>query len=112
MEPLHRDTRANIAGGRGESDGRRRPKQHFRPYWSFNSCGGDDPRLFNGLALSGQFGFCKRTRAFKWFRWIDFRSDASELPAITRRRLSFFCHPLHKGSNNEIYFFQGIVPPR
>ena len=55
-----------------------------------NSCGGDYPRLFNGLALSGQFGFCKGTRAFKWFRWIDFRSDASELPAIARRRL-FFC---------------------
>jgi hypothetical protein len=38
------------------------------------------------LGLSGQFGFCKGTIAFKWFRWIDFRSAASELPAIATAR--------------------------
>lgn len=51
-----------------------------------------DPRLLNGLALSGQFGFCKGARAFKWFRWIDFRSGASELPAIARRTSRAIAH--------------------
>jgi hypothetical protein len=94
---LTRDFRAPRAKGKGPLECRDPlsgsvvyPRKHCPR--RVNSCTGDDPRLFNGLALSGQFGFCKGTIAFKWFRWIDFRSAASELPAIARRTSRAIAH--------------------
>ena len=63
-----------------------------------NSCGGDDPRLLNCLASQVSSGSARAPEPSSGSGVIDFRSDASELPAIARR-----LHVLLKGSNNQIY---------